>query len=72
MWKEYLISIANKLDINLPPKFNVPLLCELIESQLIQKELIERKTNTNVRWFYSFWEDMSREHDNYNISSSTK
>jgi hypothetical protein len=55
--KQELFEIAEKLGIKINGKINVPNLCSEIESQLLLNELNERKNKTNVKWFYSFWEN---------------
>lgn len=55
--KQELYEIAEKLGIKLDDKINVPNLCNEIESKLLTNELIERKNKTNIKWFYSFWEN---------------
>lgn len=54
--KTYLIEIATKLGIKFGNKINLSDLCSQIESNLIFRELNERRKKTNIKWFYSFWE----------------
>lgn len=55
--KEYLKSIAKKLEIPVDAKHNVGNLCESIEHMLINNEMLARKHKTGIKWFYSFWEN---------------
>lgn len=55
--KQYLMDLAKKLKLKIPEKINVPNLCSEIESQLLVNELKERRSKSNVKWFYSFWEN---------------
>ena len=54
--KSYLRNAAKKLDIMVPAKVNGPELCALIKSKLIRLELIERTKNSNIKYFYFFYE----------------
>jgi hypothetical protein len=49
---ELLKNLGEKSDVN----YNVPTLCQQIESKLLYNELQERKKGTNIKYFYSFWE----------------
>lgn len=55
--KEYLQGIARKLDVMLPEKFNVEELCSLIRSKLVRLELLERIRKSNIKFFYSSYEN---------------
>ena len=54
--KEYLKSVAKKLDAVLPDKVNVEDLCAVIRSKLIRLELKERIKKSNIKYFYFFYE----------------
>jgi hypothetical protein len=54
--KVFLIELLTNLGEKPDTKFNVPTLCQQIESKLLFKELQERKKGTNIKYFYSFWE----------------
>jgi hypothetical protein len=58
--KHYLKDIAQKLDVELPEKLNVQLLCEKIRNKLIYNEIRERKAKTNVKWYYTYYEKQIR------------
>ncbi len=55
--KNDLIEICKKLDIDLT---NIVLrknkLCNFIKTELINRELEERKQMSNIKWFYFYWE----------------
>jgi hypothetical protein len=54
--KEYLTSVAKKLDITVPEKVNIDELCVLIRSKLIRYELKERIKKSNIKYFYFHYE----------------
>jgi hypothetical protein len=54
--KTYLVNLAKKLNATLPSKYNVELLCSIIRTKLIYKELKERDSGTNIKWFYFIYE----------------
>jgi hypothetical protein len=70
--KEYLLDIAKRLGIKIENKINVPNLCHELESVLQINELNERKKKSNIKWFYSFWEQRpdERKIETSGISSS--
>jgi len=55
--KDKLIEICKKLKINLNNiKLRKNTLCDLIKIQLIKNEIEERKKNSNIKYFYFYWE----------------
>jgi hypothetical protein len=54
--KEYLRTVAKKIDIVIPDKLNVEELCSLIRSKLIRLELKERIKKSNIKYFYFHYE----------------
>lgn len=54
--KVFLIELLKNLGEKIDTTYNVPTLCQQIESKLLYKELQERKKGTNIKYFYSFWE----------------
>ncbi len=57
MDKTVLKDICKKLDINVSNKENrKKTLCDLIKIKLIKLELAERKKDSNLRYFYFYWE----------------
>ncbi len=54
--KEYLRTVAKKLDAVMPDKVNVDDLCSVIRSKLIRLELKERIKKSNIKYFYFFYE----------------
>lgn len=51
-----LLKIASLIGVKLPSKFDVSKLCDDIQSQLLRRELDERSKNTNIKWYYQFYE----------------
>ncbi len=52
-----LINICKQLDINLDNiKLRKTTLCNMIKTNLITRELEERKKLTNIKYFYFYWE----------------
>jgi len=52
-----LIDICKTLNIDLSKvKLRKNTLCDLIKIDLIKKELSERKKNSNIKYFYFYWE----------------
>lgn len=54
--KNYLRTIAKKLDIIVPDKVNVDELCGLIRAKLIRYELKERIKKSKLKYFYFHYE----------------
>lgn len=55
--KGELLEICEKLKINLNKvKLRKNTLCDLIKIQLIKNEIEERKKNSNIKYFYFYWE----------------
>jgi hypothetical protein len=55
--KSDLIDICKKLDIKLDKiKLRKNTLCDLIKLNLIKREIDERKKNSNIKYFYFYWE----------------
>ncbi len=54
--KPYLRNLAKKLDITIPDKLNVDVLCTLIRSKLIRLELKERIRKSKIKYFYFHYE----------------
>ena len=54
--KVELIEIAKQLDITYHESPNIATLCHDIRARLITLELLERKNDTNKKWFYQFYE----------------
>ena len=54
--KKELLDICKKLNIEIKDNLNIPNICNLIESKLINKELEEKKKKSNIKWLYLFWE----------------
>jgi hypothetical protein len=55
--KHDLIKICKQLNIDLTDiKIRKNTLCELIKINLINKEIKERKKNSNIKYFYFYWE----------------
>lgn len=57
--KEYLMGIIKKLGGKIPGKQNVGNLCSIIRRLLINKEIIERKKSSNIKYFYHYF-DLTR------------
>ena len=55
--KTELIQLCKKLNISLDNvKLRKNKLCNLIKSELINRELEERKKMSNIKYFYFYWE----------------
>ena len=54
--KGSLQRIAERLGIEPDQRHNVVRLCQDIRAKLIHLELDERRKNTNIKWFYHYWE----------------
>lgn len=55
--KSELINICKKLNIDTSNiKLRKTILCNLIKKELIKRELKERKQNSNIKYFYFYWE----------------
>lgn len=54
--KKYLIKLAVDLKIKLPPNINIIILCNKIHTQLLKLEFEERKKQSNIKYFYFFFE----------------
>jgi hypothetical protein len=53
--KDKLIDISKKLGINVIQD-NTKSICEVIKLNLLEKEYMERKSNTDIKYFYFYWE----------------
>jgi hypothetical protein len=69
------ISVLNCLNIDKPDLYKIcknlkidiskiknrkTTICDLIKFELIRLELEERKKNSNIRYFYFYWEEMPK------------
>lgn len=54
--KKYLIGLTKELDIHIPEQINVNELCNKIHTELLKRELQERKNKSKIKYFYFYFE----------------
>lgn len=54
--KKYLLDICKKLSIDVPDNISINEICDELRGRLIYLELQERYNETNIKWFYQFYE----------------